>query len=45
MQQIQNHDFPPEAEEQDASALPVSCARESGMKRPPAACASASINV
>ncbi|XP_025782912.1 ornithine decarboxylase [Puma concolor] len=45
MQQIQNHDFPPEAEEQDASALPVSCAWESGMKRPPAACASASINV
>lgn len=35
MQQIQNHDFPPEVEEQDVSTLPVSCAWESGMKRPP----------
>lgn len=45
MQQFQNPDFPPEVEEQDASTLPVSCAWESGMKRHPAACASAGINV
>ncbi|XP_045726525.1 LOW QUALITY PROTEIN: ornithine decarboxylase-like [Mirounga angustirostris] len=45
MQQIQNHDFPAEVVEQDVGTLPVSCAWESGLKRPPAACASASINV
>uniref|UniRef100_G1Q8V0 Ornithine decarboxylase n=1 Tax=Myotis lucifugus TaxID=59463 RepID=G1Q8V0_MYOLU len=43
-QQIQNRDFPPEAEE-DAGSLPVSCAWESGMERLPAACASARLNV
>ncbi|XP_030879609.1 ornithine decarboxylase, partial [Leptonychotes weddellii] len=43
MQQIQNHDFPAEVVEQDVGTLPVSCAWESGLKRPPAACASASI--
>ncbi|ELK30319.1 Ornithine decarboxylase [Myotis davidii] len=37
MQQIQNRDFPPEVEE-DAGALPVSCAWESGMEPLPAAC-------
>ncbi|KAF3826347.1 hypothetical protein GH733_008872 [Mirounga leonina] len=45
MQQIQNHDFPAEVAEQDVGTLPVSCAWESGLKRPPATCASASINV
>uniref|UniRef100_A0A8D2DRB0 Ornithine decarboxylase n=1 Tax=Sciurus vulgaris TaxID=55149 RepID=A0A8D2DRB0_SCIVU len=45
MQQIQNHGFPPEVEEQDVSILPVSYAQESSMNRPLAACASASINV
>ncbi|MBZ3880858.1 Ornithine decarboxylase [Sciurus carolinensis] len=45
MQQIQNHGFPPEVEEQDVGTLPVSCAQESIMNRPSAACASASINV
>ncbi|XP_059516532.1 ornithine decarboxylase isoform X2 [Myotis daubentonii] len=44
MQQIQNRDFPPEAEE-DAGALPVSCAWESGMELLPAACTSARVNV
>ncbi|MBZ3881910.1 Ornithine decarboxylase [Sciurus carolinensis] len=44
-QQIQNHSFPPEVEEQDVGTLPVSCAQESSMKRPSAACASTSINV
>uniref|UniRef100_A0A8D2E1H0 Ornithine decarboxylase n=1 Tax=Sciurus vulgaris TaxID=55149 RepID=A0A8D2E1H0_SCIVU len=45
MQQIQNHGFPSEVEEQDVGTLPVSCAQESSMKRPSAACASTSINV
>lgn len=45
MQQIRNHDFPPEVGEQDVGPLPVSCAWESGMERHPAACASARINV
>ncbi|XP_036176281.1 ornithine decarboxylase-like isoform X2 [Myotis myotis] len=46
MQQIQNRDFPPEAEvEEDAGTLPVSCAWESGMELLPAACASARVNV
>lgn len=45
MQQIQSRDFPAELEEPDASPLPVSCARESGLKRPPATCASTSVNV
>uniref|UniRef100_A0A8C5VLF4 Ornithine decarboxylase n=1 Tax=Microcebus murinus TaxID=30608 RepID=A0A8C5VLF4_MICMU len=45
MQQIQNPDFTPEVEEQDVGTLPVSCAWESGMKRHPGTCASASINV
>uniref|UniRef100_A0A8C9QJU7 Ornithine decarboxylase n=1 Tax=Spermophilus dauricus TaxID=99837 RepID=A0A8C9QJU7_SPEDA len=45
MQQIQNHGFPPEVEEQNVGTLPVSCAQESSMKRHPAACASTSINV
>lgn len=45
MQQIESRGFPPEVEEQDASALPFSCAWESGMKRHPATCAPASINV
>ncbi|KAK1333290.1 hypothetical protein QTO34_006831 [Cnephaeus nilssonii] len=44
MQQVQNRDFPPEVEE-DAGALPVSCAWESGMELLPAACASARVNV
>ncbi|XP_048209374.1 ornithine decarboxylase [Perognathus longimembris pacificus] len=45
MQQVQKHGFQPGAEEQDVSALPLSCAQESGLERRPAACASASINV
>ncbi|XP_032256387.1 ornithine decarboxylase-like isoform X1 [Phoca vitulina] len=45
MQQIQNHDFPAEVAEQDVGTLPVSCAWESGLKRPPGTCASASINM
>ncbi|XP_058155609.1 LOW QUALITY PROTEIN: ornithine decarboxylase-like [Dasypus novemcinctus] len=45
MQQIESQGFPPEVEEQDASVLPFSCAWESGMKRHPATCAPASINV
>lgn len=45
MQQVQNCDVPAAAEEQDVSALPVSCAWESGMELHPAACASARINV
>jgi len=44
-QQIQSHDFPAEVAEQDVGPLPVSCARESGLKRPAAARASASVNV
>ncbi|KAH0509279.1 Ornithine decarboxylase [Microtus ochrogaster] len=43
--QIQSHGFPPEVEEQDVGTLPMSCARESGMDRHPAACASANISV
>uniref|UniRef100_A0A8C6W2D1 Ornithine decarboxylase n=1 Tax=Nannospalax galili TaxID=1026970 RepID=A0A8C6W2D1_NANGA len=39
--EIQNHDFPLEVKD----TLPMSCAQESGMDFPPAACASASINV
>ncbi|KAM7327056.1 hypothetical protein ACRRTK_013423 [Alexandromys fortis] len=42
--QIQSLGFPPEVEEQDVGTLPMSCARESGMDRHPAACASASIS-
>ncbi|XP_045852634.1 LOW QUALITY PROTEIN: ornithine decarboxylase-like [Meles meles] len=45
MQQIQSCDFPAELEEPDASPLPMSCAQESGLKRPPATSASASVNV
>ncbi|XP_058163662.1 ornithine decarboxylase-like [Dasypus novemcinctus] len=45
MQQIEIGGFPPKVEEQDASALSFSCAWESGMKRHPATCAPASINV
>ncbi|KAL6030718.1 hypothetical protein STEG23_011367 [Scotinomys teguina] len=45
MKQIQSHGFPPEVEEQDVGALPLSCAQESGMDRHPVSCAAASINV
>ncbi|KAL6085587.1 hypothetical protein STEG23_033016, partial [Scotinomys teguina] len=45
MKQIQSHGFPPEVEEQNVGALPLSCAQESGMDRHPASCAAASINV
>lgn len=45
MQQVQTRDFKPEAEEQDIGTCRTSCAWESGMERPPAACASASVNV
>ena len=45
MQQIRAQDFPPGVEEPDVSPLPVSCARESSMKRHLAACASTRINV
>ncbi|NXB43253.1 DCOR decarboxylase, partial [Leucopsar rothschildi] len=44
MQQIKDQGFLAEAEEQDVSSLPVSCAWESGIEYP-ATCASASINV
>ncbi|KAI1241235.1 hypothetical protein IHE44_0009704 [Lamprotornis superbus] len=44
MQQIKEQGFLAEAEEQDVSSLPVSCAWESGIEYP-ATCASASINV
>lgn len=45
MQQVRTRDFPPEVGVEDAGALPVSCAWESGMELLPAACASARVNV
>nr|XP_035946556.1 ornithine decarboxylase-like [Halichoerus grypus] len=38
MQQIQNHDVPAEVAEQDVGTPPVSCAWESGLKRPRCLC-------
>ncbi|XP_075779615.1 ornithine decarboxylase [Pelodiscus sinensis] len=45
MQQIKEQGFQAEVEEQDVSALPLSCAWESGIEHHPATCASTSINV
>lgn len=45
MQQIRAQDFRPEWRSPDVSPLPVSCAREGGMKRHSTACASTRINV